>query len=218
MTRIAAILAGGKSSRMDGADKACAALGGRRLIDRVLERLAAHADTLVISGREDYGTGFCVIADAPGTPEGPAAGVFAVARWVLEREPPGAGFLTAPVDGPFFPEDLAERLRSAGACAVAADDDGVHPTYAFWNASDVETARRLLSGQGSLSLRRLAEACCARTEIWPGRARFENINTPADLAAAALALDKEGPPGNERRGATGGVNKPVRGGGGRRTP
>lgn len=170
---------------MGGRDKACAVLGGRRLIDLALARLAPDADRVVISGSEDYGTGLAVIRDEEGEGQGPAAGVFALARWVASHAPAAEGFLTAPVDGPFFPRDLSARLRAAGGPAIAADDDGPHPTFAYWTLAAVDAARRSLAGESPPSLRRLAGACGAAEIRWPGKARFANINAPADLEHAA---------------------------------
>ncbi|MEQ1931885.1 MAG: NTP transferase domain-containing protein, partial [Parvularculaceae bacterium] len=53
-SRIAAILAGGKSARMGG-DKALAIFLGRRLVDIVAARLRPQADALLISGPPNYG-------------------------------------------------------------------------------------------------------------------------------------------------------------------
>lgn len=188
MKRIVAILAGGRSRRMGGEDKALAVLGGARLIDLVLARLAPQADVAVISGRHDYETGLAVIADEAGGPGGPAAGVFAAARWVMEHEPRAKGFFTAPVDAPFLPPDLVARLGAAHAPAIAADDEGVHPTFAHWSVTAVRDARQMLRDERSISLRMLAAACGACEIRWSGKGLFANINTPSDLEAAAQRL------------------------------
>lgn len=179
-SRIAVILAGGASSRMGGVDKALVSLGGERLIDRVVARLAPQADRLMISGASDYGTGLETIADAPDAPPGPAGGLLSVCGY-LRREGSAAAFLTAPVDGPFLPPDLAERLAAA-APAIAADDNGVHATFAYWTLASLERAAESLAGEASFSLQRLAQAAGARVVRWPGADAFANINTPDDLA------------------------------------
>jgi molybdopterin-guanine dinucleotide biosynthesis protein A len=178
------ILAGGRSVRMGGRDKALAELGGARLIDHVIARLAPQVDRIAISGRQDYGTGFDVIADEPQGPQGPAAGVFAAARWMSFHQPDTDRFFTSPVDGPFLPEDLVARLGGADDSAIAVDDDGAHPTFACWTASSLAVAGEKLGGEKSLSLRALAAAAKAREIAWPGRRYFININTPEDLEAA----------------------------------
>lgn len=184
MKRIAIILAGGRSARMGGRDKALAKLGGARLIDCVIARLAPQVDRMVISGREDYGTGFEVIADAPLGPQGPAAGLLAVARWMPIYLPDTDRFFTAPVDGPFLPDDLVARLAVAGGPAIAVDDEGAHPTFACWTVSSLAGVREQLNSEKSLSLRALAAATNAREVAWPGSRYFTNINAPEDLEAA----------------------------------
>lgn len=184
MKRIAVILAGGRSARMGGRDKALVELGGARLIDCVIARLAPQVDRMVISGREDYGTGFEVIADAPLGPRGPAAGLLAVAGWMPIRLPDTDRFFTAPVDGPFLPDDLVARLAVAGGPAIAVDDEGVHPTFACWTVFSLAGMCEKLSGEKSPSLRAIAAATNARQVAWPGGRYFTNINAPEDLEAA----------------------------------
>lgn len=180
---------------MGGEDKALAVLGGRRLIDIVLERLTPQADIIVISGRHHYGTDLVTISDAPDGPTGPVAGVFAVARWLVAHQPSAQGFVTAPVDGPFLPHNLVERLCAAGGTAVAVDDEGVHPTFAYWALCALEGAWQEIGGEGSVSLRRLAETCGGRQIRWPNARYFRNINTPDDLKAAEFLVDVDDPSG-----------------------
>lgn len=184
MKRVAVILAGGRSARMGGRDKALVELGGARLIDCVIARLAPQVDRMVISGREDYGTGFEVIADAPQGPQGPAAGLLATARWMSAHLPDTDRFFTAPVDGPFLPADLVAGLAGPGGPAIAVDDAGAHPTFACWTLSALASVGDKLSGGKSLSLRAIAAATGAREVAWPGDRYFININAPEDLVAA----------------------------------
>lgn len=181
--RIAAVLAGGRSSRMGGCDKALLEFAGERLIDRVVRRLGRQVDRLIISGRNDYRTGLPAIADAPATPGGPVGGVLTIASY-LDPETV-AGFITAPVDAPFLPEDLAERLWSDEECAVAADGERAHPTFAYWS---LRALRRARLDAVTPSLTRLCEAVGARTVRWRSPSPFRNVNTPDDLAAALSEL------------------------------
>ena len=58
------ILAGGQSIRM-GSDKTVISFEGQRLIDRLIDRYAGTADRILLSAREDYGTGLAIINDDP---------------------------------------------------------------------------------------------------------------------------------------------------------
>lgn len=169
------------------ADKAVARLGAVRLVDRVIARLKPQADRILISGPADYGAGLEIVPDAPDAPLGPAAGIFSVSRY-LRREGAAERFVTAPVDGPFLPEDLIERLAS-DAPSVAADEEGVHPTFACWTLAALDRANAALAGAPSVSLKGLATMTGARVVRWPGAGAFANINTPEDLARWARILE-----------------------------
>lgn len=177
--RIAVILAGGKSARM-GADKATVIFESERLIDRVVRRLRPQADRLLISGPTNYGLDIEHIPDAADAPAGPAGGVFSAAR----RLAPEHGFVTAPVDGPFAPPDLVARLAESGGCAVAADREGLHPTFAYWRIVDVCAVEAEFVA-GKKSLMRLAKLTKAETVAWAHASHFANVNAPSDLALYA---------------------------------
>lgn len=189
MKRVAIILAGGGATRMGGRDKALVDLGGARLIDHVLRRLAPQVDLIAISGREDYGAGLPVVSDELGGVGGPAAGVFAAAVWIAQEEPDTEGFFTVPVDGPFLPHDLVARLAGAGGPAIAVDEEGAHPTFAYWTLSALQSAQAEIGGRSSVSLRAIAAAACAHEVAWPGALCFFNLNTPDDLATAMRQLE-----------------------------
>ncbi|GAB4519513.1 MAG: molybdenum cofactor guanylyltransferase MobA [Parvularculaceae bacterium] len=176
---------------MGGADKGAVLFRGSRLIDHVFERLGRQCDRIIISGPCDYGLGAPFIEDLRGRLAkedpaseyigGPARGVASVARQLASDSCDADGFVTAPVDGPFLPPDLAARLTGETS-AISADDDGPHPTFAYWRINAVNEAIEKIRKQRSLSLRRLAEMVGARMVAWPGDEYFANINSPADLA------------------------------------
>lgn len=178
------ILAGGQSRRM-GQDKAVLRLGGTRLIDHVLERVFGQCETVMISGRQDYGTGLRIIPDLDKGPKGPAAGLFAACQAKL----PGEGFFTVPVDAPRVPLHLCERLFGPGS-AIAAAPDGTHQAFAWWVKADLMAAFEALGKDDSVSLKHLAKLCGARTVIWPNASGFINLNTPQDVEAFQ-AVDQE---------------------------
>jgi len=186
--RIGVILAGGGSRRMEGRDKAVAELAGKRLVDHVIDRLKAQTDRLLISGVRDFETGLTAIPDRDNGPSGPAAGLWAVASWMTETSLPATGFVTAPVDGPFLPQDLVEKLTNDDTSAVACTKEGVHPTFAYWKVADVlQVLGDVGKGKG-LALHELARRCDARHVAFDAEDAFFNVNAPADLKhAEALA-------------------------------
>ncbi|GEM_PF-113596 len=183
LRRIAIILAGGGARRMGGADKALIELGGKRMIDHVIERLSPQVDRILISGKNDYGTGLTAIEDLKEGPRGPAAGLAAALRWIEDQAPYLQGFMTVPVDGPLLPGDLYARLTEEPGCAVACGEAGAHPTFAYWRREPLANAIRIALSENNVALHALAEACGVRRVAFPART-LVNINTPEDLAAA----------------------------------
>jgi molybdopterin-guanine dinucleotide biosynthesis protein A len=165
-----------------GGDKARVLIGGVRLIDRVAERLAPQVSRCLIAGRSNYGLDHELVTDDPSTPRGPVAGVFAAARHLAGKS---RYFVTAPVDAPFLPIDLVERLSANGA-SIAADEKGEHPTFACWPVTEVNVLWEAMCLESNLSLSRLARLIGARTVSWSGCDEFTNVNSPEDLARASV--------------------------------
>lgn len=179
------ILAGGQSSRM-GTDKAAILLDGERLIDILIARFAGRAERILLSARQDYGTGLAIISDDPGAPGGPVGGILSVAAGLQALAPEVEGFVTVPVDAPFAPADLIERLAASGGCAVAQDRQRLHPTFAYWRCDVVNAVRDTLKPEERApSLQWLARQCNAISVTWTEDRAFLNINRPDDLLAAA---------------------------------
>ena len=178
------ILAGGQSSRM-GSDKAVIPFEEERLVDRLIGRFATQADRIVLSARDDYGTGLECISDDPGMPGGPVGAIFTLAARLGDRQAGIEGFVTVPVDAPFAPVDLIERLSTGGTCAVARDHQRIHPTFAYWRCDIISRIRATHDGgEKAPSLHWLAEQSGAEAVVWPDAKLFLNINRPEDLIKA----------------------------------
>ena len=187
MTMIGVILAGGSGERMGGTDKGALKLGDSRLIDRVYAELKAFADPILISGAHDYGLGLTVIEDLADGPVGPAAGLWSAMRWIEKNAPETTGFLTMPVDAPFFSTASLEKLASENACTIAISDNRRHPTFAYWRIEVLTEALRDTKAGEGIALNKLAERCQAKTVELPA-ASLININTPEELANAEALL------------------------------
>ncbi len=199
---MAAILAGGAGTRMGGVDKGAVLLGGRPLHAMVAERLAPQAKALAVvaaSAPEWLGNipGASWIGDAPNA-KGPAAGLLGALRWLQAGPGPDALLLTAPVDAPFLPPDLFEKLdgtrRQAGApAAIVRHADGLHPVFGVWRADCAATVERAMASERALhriALRAGAVECAAWPESREGASPdpFANLNLPQDVAAAETFL------------------------------
>ena len=114
---IGAILAGGLARRMGGGDKALRSIGGRTVLDRLLDRLAPQVARLILNANDDpdrFGAlGLPVVADSLPDHPGPLAGVLAALEWTAATAPDVAWVVTVPGDAPFIPRDLVARLHAA---------------------------------------------------------------------------------------------------------
>ncbi|MEH6702027.1 molybdenum cofactor guanylyltransferase [Parasphingorhabdus sp.] len=178
------ILAGGQSQRM-GTDKAVIKVGGRRLVDILIDRFTSKAEHLFLSASQDYDTGLHMISDDPAFPGGPVGGIFSVAAALQTARPAISGFVTVPVDAPYAPANLIERLTASGSCAVAKDQQRIHPTFAYWRCDVVDSIRASHHRRDkSPSLQWLAEESGAIAVTWSDENLFTNINRPQDLIDA----------------------------------
>ncbi|WP_267425619.1 molybdenum cofactor guanylyltransferase MobA [Methylobacterium sp. GC_Met_2] len=189
------ILAGGQARRMGGGDKPLLRLGGRTLLERVVERLGPQCEAgLALSANGDPARfpGFPgpILPDPlPGQP-GPLAGILAGLEYAAAQGIEQVVSVSG--DAPFLPEDLVARLRAAASetvIALAASGERQHYTIALW-----PTALRNALGNYLVRGERRVGAFIAlhgaAVASWPVAPvdPFLNVNTPADLAAAE-ALD-----------------------------
>jgi molybdopterin-guanine dinucleotide biosynthesis protein A len=199
------LLAGGRSSRMGGREKALLDIAGTPMLLHVLARLRPQVGRIVINAHGDPArfSGHClpVVADSVEGYAGPLAGLHAGLAWA-RRETPDARFVASvPVDTPFLPPDLVARLKAAllakdVSCAIAASDGERHPVAGLWRVEIADALAAALQ-QNVRALHRFADAQhCAVADFGPldiGGASvdpFFNVNTPADLERArALASE-----------------------------
>ncbi len=134
------ILAGGRSSRMGGTDKALLPLAGKPLLAHVIARLAPQVADIVVSANGDLSRfapfGLPVVADSVAGYPGPLAGVLAGLEWAAANRPGIGSVVTVPTDTPFFPLDLVARFlavkRPHPTLLVARSESGVHPVVGLW--------------------------------------------------------------------------------------
>jgi molybdopterin-guanine dinucleotide biosynthesis protein A len=207
-----ALLAGGRSSRM-GRDKGPLVIGGKPMIEHVIARLRPQVRRILISGNdEERYSGYClpVVPDVIGEGEigeeraGPLAGLHAALLWALSETPDARFLLTVPVDTPFLPRDLTQRLaeglHAAGATsAIAASGGRTHPVVGLWSIKLLAAVAAVIQ-DGVRAMHRFAEQQGSTVVDFPSVAArgvsvdpFFNVNTPDDLQRAetlfaALAL------------------------------
>lgn len=193
------LLAGGRSSRMGGREKALLDIAGKPMLLHVLDRLRPQVGRIVINANGDPArfSGHClpVIEDSIEGYAGPLAGLHAGIAWA-RRETPQARFVASvPVDTPFLPLDLVARLKAAllakGApCAIAASGGERHPVAGLWRVDLADDLAAALQ-QNVRALHRFAGSQrCVVAEFAPIEIGgvtldpFFNVNAPADLEKA----------------------------------
>ena len=189
------ILAGGRARRMGGGDKCLHRLGGKTLLEHVIDRARPQVSRLVLNANGDPGRfaqfGLPVAADAIGGFAGPLAGVLTGLEWAREHAPDCPWVASFATDTPFFPEDLVARMLAAvdeeGAdIACAASGGRSHPVFGLWPVRLADDLRHALAVE---EIRKI--------DLWTARYRlvtiefpteprdpFFNVNRPDDLTHA----------------------------------
>jgi molybdenum cofactor guanylyltransferase len=199
MTVAGVLLAGGLARRMGGGDKPLRTIGGRPLLELVIERMRPQVSALVLNANGDPARfavyGLPVVADSIADFAGPLAGVLAGLDWAAANRADCTMVASVATDAPFLPEDLVARLAAgmaeAGAdLACAASGGQAHPVIGLWPVRLRDALRRALVEEGVRKVDlwtaryRLATVEFPLTAIDP----FFNANRPEDLDRAAALL------------------------------
>jgi len=195
------LLAGGRSSRM-GANKAFALLAGESLIARIASKIGQRQlKPIALNADADWpdAIGMRLIPDRIPGKIGPLAGVLTALQDALLRYPEISHIATIPIDSPFFPSDLVQRLADVlhgpDEIAIAASLGQDHPVFGLWPVSAAADLEQWIASDEKRRVRDFL----ARHKVW--RVKFPaietaigpldpffNINTPADLAEAETWL------------------------------
>jgi molybdopterin-guanine dinucleotide biosynthesis protein A len=211
----AAIIAGGLATRMGGAAKAFLELGGEAILDRQLAVLRPRFAEIILSVGHDSpdpasakalaARGLVVVKDEYES-AGPLAGLHAA----LEGSRTPWLFAVA-CDMPFLDGDLIDRI--AAGIAWAGDAEAVvpvrrgrpEPLHAFYRRVIAPEARKCLDEgrRAMVDLISTVRSTLLRERNLPGLNQsytWQNLNTPADLEAAAEALTRLAGSGSRREG------------------
>jgi molybdenum cofactor guanylyltransferase len=192
---LVAILAGGAGARVGGADKGLLPLCGKPLIEHVVDRLRPQGTRLLIVANrnpDSYARFAPVVHDAGEGHAGPLAGLVAIFDFIVaNRHALPRWLLTAPVDCPDPPRDLAVRLRVAltenarARCARLAPAGKPEPMFAMYRIGEEPEAwlvsvRAALREHGSVMRWQAAFDPVAVDGGEVARA-LHNLNTPEDF-------------------------------------
>jgi molybdopterin-guanine dinucleotide biosynthesis protein A len=189
------VIAGGRSTRFGG-EKAVAELAGRPLLLWAVERLARACGQVAVNARPGTAAaalaqkhGLALVADLPGDPEGPLAGVRAGLAWAAWLR--GTTLAVSPCDVPGLPDGLYEQLGAAAGAtgaAMAETAEGRQPLCSVWPVSALSRlAAALEGGEHPPTWRMLEELDAVKVRFDPPEA-FANLNTREDLARFEAAF------------------------------
>ncbi len=203
---IGVLLAGGLARRMGGGDKPLKTLGGKPILDQVIERARSQVDTLILNanGEQDRfkAYGLPVVKDVIEGYAGPLAGILSGMEWTRENVEDGenAWLASFACDAPFFPLNLIrclfDEIQNAGAdMACARSNNRSHPVFALWPVALAGDLRKAMEDEG-----------VRKIDLWTGRYNtlnvefsykakeidpFFNINRPDDLLTAEKWLKSQ---------------------------
>ena len=195
------LLAGGQSRRMGGGDKCLLPLGGRTLLQCMIDAARPQVGALVLNTNSD--PALFTAYRLPIEPDvidghaGPLAGVLTGLEWAAECAPESSWVASFACDAPFVPPDLVSGLRQAieaadADMACAASGGRHHPVFALWPVRLAADLREAVTREG---LRKVDDWTSRYAQV---RVEFSavpndpffNINRPEDLATAETLLTR----------------------------
>jgi len=178
----AAILAGGRASRLDGVNKGTLMIGRSAIIDRQLDTLREVAQEIFVVGREDVewtSRGLPVVTDEiPGA--GPLGGIYtAIVRSPRQRT------LVVACDMPFLSGTLLRTLAAVkdADVVIPRHRKGYEPLCAIYSRACADDIRRRLA-QGINEASRLPAGVRVTEFDVDNETSFVNVNTPHDYERA----------------------------------
>jgi molybdopterin-guanine dinucleotide biosynthesis protein A len=195
------LLAGGRARRMGGGDKGLESLGGRPIMEHIIECIQPQVSELIINANGDperfRSFGLPVRDDVIGGFQGPLAGVLTGLEWAAGDTSVEwlASFAT---DAPFVPADLVSRLYQAAekegtdmACAYSGGR--AHPVFGLWPVALAGDLRRAMEDEDMRKIDRWTARYNLIEVDFPAEPfdPFFNINNPDNLAEAERLLRGE---------------------------
>ncbi|MDX2507754.1 MAG: molybdenum cofactor guanylyltransferase MobA [Gammaproteobacteria bacterium] len=186
------ILAGGRSSRMNGHDKGLLTLIDKPMIDYVIQKLKPQVKRILISANrhiEQYQQfGYEVLLDDYDDFRGPLAGML---RGLSHSK--SEYLLTVPCDGPLLPADLAHRMlyfarKNHARAVIAFDGKYRQPTYNLVHRELLPAMSQSLEQNEHKLGKWLMDNGALELDFSDQKSAFINVNTLADLNLLAKQL------------------------------
>ena len=199
---VGVILAGGLARRMGGGDKSMLQLGGRRILDYVIESAQNQLQTVIINANGDPQrfAEFNLPVQADIVPDfaGPLAGVVSAMAWVKQNQPSITHIITLAADTPFFPADyvtrMLELMQLKGQRLACASYQGrTQPVFGLWPVDLFDDLYKALVEDDIRKVDRFTApygvADVAFDELTHNP--FFNVNKPEDIAIGEQQLAQQ---------------------------
>jgi molybdopterin-guanine dinucleotide biosynthesis protein A len=195
MKIIGAIIAGGRSSRMGGREKAFLELASKPVILHVIEQIEPQVDQLVINANGEPARfsefGLEVIPDVLTSLTTPLAGLHAALKFT--KSVAAEVLVTVPSDTPFLPFNLVAKLLEKAlvrGAAIAASGDHEHYIIGAWKADLLDDLESAIARDNVFRVKDWANRASAQKVEWPVEPYdpFFNLNAPEELRIAEQIL------------------------------
>ena len=198
---VGVILAGGLARRMGGGDKSMLSLGGRKILDYVIESATMQLGCVIINANGDparFEAFNLPVQDdiVPGF-AGPLAGVLSAMAWAKKHQQEASHIITIAADTPFFPSDYVARMceqmhAENKALACASYQGRTQPVFGLWPVALFDDLYKALVEDDIRKVDRFtaryAVADVAFDELKQNP--FFNVNKPEDIALGEDFLAK----------------------------
>jgi len=172
------LLAGGLARRMGGGDKTLRPLGGRSVLQRIIDTVSPQVETLLLNANGDPKRfseyGLPVVPDVIDGYAGPLAGVLTGLEWITGNRPQARWLTTVPSDAPFMPKDLVRTMKNemerlGGEMACALSNGRTHPVVGLWPVALKDDLRRAM-----------IEEDMRKIDLWTARYKIVHVEFSAE--------------------------------------
>lgn len=208
---VGVLLAGGLARRMGGGDKPMRELGGKPILEHVIDRVRPQVHQLILNANGDPDRfkqfNLPVVADVLDDNQGPLAGILTGLDWAAKNLPDCEYVISFATDAPFVPHDLVMRLLQpvlAGeaplSCAITGER--THPVFGVWPVVLREELRKAMVEEGMRKIDAWTETIGIKHVPFETEPvdPFFNVNKPENLEEAEAVYEKlraEGPSKHE---------------------
>ncbi len=193
------VIAGGKGSRMNFSAKPLLEIGGRTIIERIVDTAGGQVGSLIINvncNSDGYTRFNLPIIRDDRDYAGPLAGVLTAFNYVATNLPAVRAIACFPGDVPWFPGDIVEGMLKAmhdsnSEVAWLRTDGQIQPLFSVWSVTlRLALENALSSGMYSPMQFILSRKNTVLEYHNPSPGFFTNINTPEDLDTARRLAEK----------------------------